>query len=170
MKRAHRAIAHEIADALKDPTRADWVPLAKRWLLVLAPPRKKRPREPAKAARRATVRELDALARAIVFARDEGKCQWTGCGRSDGLMDWAHILSRRHLATRWSTANSVVLCRAHHMLWHDRPLEAADWYIATFGMNSYQRLLAASKRRATDKGLVKLALMEEAKKLGVPLK
>lgn len=69
-------------------------------------------------------KKLDQLCREVVFLRDRD-CQW--CGGSQNLQ-WAHIVSRRYLSTRWSLSNSLVLCAGCHLRWHHRPLEGAAWF------------------------------------------
>jgi hypothetical protein len=165
---AARRAARELSKALDDPSSTDWVATAKRCLLLLAMPKRRvRVKDPARAARRTTVKELDAMCRAVVFARDEGKCR--KCGKSDGLLDWAHVLSRRHPKVRHDPENSMVLCRAHHMWWHDRPVEAAAWFKKEFD-GVYERLIQRNggPGRANN-GLTRLHLIQESRKYGLKL-
>jgi 5-methylcytosine-specific restriction endonuclease McrA len=171
MKRAHRQARDLLYEAVNNP-KADLRFAAKLAIILLGPSGKRtraKPRDAAKTARRTTVKELDAMCRAIVFARDGGACQWDVCGTTQGLIDWAHILSRRHTATRWDTRNSVVLCRKHHMQWHDRPMDAARWFQKRYGEPAYNALVARSQATRCDKVLTRLHLEAEAKKLGVSL-
>ena len=160
-------VAREIADCLPLFTDGPHRDRLQRWLLLLSPPKKKRrPKDPIRAARKTTVKELDALCRKIVFARDGGKCR--RCGKADGLLDWAHVLSRRHPKTRHDLENSFVLCRACHMFWHDRPVESSHWYLEAFGQRNYNLLkaMAGSPGRANH-ALTRLYLEQEAKKYGI---
>lgn len=74
--------------------------------------------------RRASVRELDQLCRALVFARDQ---QCVRCGSTE-KGQWAHVYTRRLLALRWDLDNSMILCAGCHLHWHHRPLEAVTWW------------------------------------------
>jgi 5-methylcytosine-specific restriction endonuclease McrA len=139
--------------------------------IVLLGPTSKRsrakPRDPAKSARKTTVKELDALCRRVVFARDGGRC--VRCGTAEGLLDWAHVLSRRHPKVRHDPENSMVLCRKDHMAWHDRPIEAAEWFNKTFP-DRYGRLVQRNGGPGrADNRMTRLFLEAEAKKYGVSL-
>ena len=171
MKRSVSTVAREIANALElDDGSLDVVAVPRvtiqGWLLLLSPPRKKRPRDVPKAARRATVKELDALCREVVFLRDEGKCR--RCGKP--AVDWSHVYSRRYKWLRWDLDNSSASCKGCHLLWHHRPLEGADWWRRYLGAETYQSLvLRAAKPRKTDPVLVKAHLEAELKALRVVL-
>ena len=69
-------------------------------------------------------KELDAAARLEVFERDGYKC--VRCG-SDKIQ-WAHIIGRRHLCTRWLPENALTLCAGCHMFWHEYPTLSGDWF------------------------------------------
>lgn len=71
------------------------------------------------------IRDLDALARQEVFERDGHKCIMCGSERN---IQWAHVLSRRHLSLRWSGTNAMTLCAGCHLHWHHQPLAATDWF------------------------------------------
>lgn len=175
MNRTISKVVREIADVLKNgPIREiegqEWREVHRtqlnRWILALAPKeRTRRPRDPIRAARKTTVKELDALARAVVFARDEGKCQW---GSGHAGTDWAHVRSRRFRSTRWMSENAVVLCRGCHLKWHQNPLLAADWFKDKFP-NRTNVIRQAMDRTKTDLNLVRLHLEQEARKLGISL-
>jgi 5-methylcytosine-specific restriction endonuclease McrA len=131
-----------------------------RWLLVLCPPRTRKILSESVKERRATAKELDALCREVVFLRDGGKCR--KCGRSDGLMDWAHVYSRRFRVTRWLPANSMVLCRTHHLWWHQSPTEAIEWWKSQVGPEIARRLEVMKRAaKAGPSRLVKLSLERE---------
>ncbi len=76
-----------------------------------------------------TKRDLDRLARAVVFDRDRHRC--ARCS-SRSLLQWAHVQTRRILATRWMLENSMVLCAGCHLWWHHYPLISARWFRKTF--------------------------------------
>jgi 5-methylcytosine-specific restriction endonuclease McrA len=115
------------------------------------------------------VKELDALCREVVFLRDGNKCR--KCGKESGLFDWAHVHSRRSRVLRWNLLNSLVLCRACHMRWHDASPGAGDamlkWWKAEVGPEVVTKLdlLKFTKPRKTDPELVRAYLEAERKKL-----
>lgn len=146
----------------------EWLAALDQCLLLLSPPKKKRPRDVprgAKARRQPSVPQLDALCREVVFLRDKGACRV--CGRTDGLMDWAHVYSRRFRIVRWDLDNSMVLCRKHHMWWHDSPIEAIEWWREHVGNKAL--LLDLKKRAGRAKPgarlLVKAHLEQEKRRL-----
>jgi hypothetical protein len=169
VSRAARTVARQIADYMNEPVDEDNMLLVDRgdlksWLLLLCPPRKRKPVSKGTKARRATTRELDALCREVVFLRDQGKCR--KCGRSDGLMDWAHVYSRRFRVTRWAPLGSLMLCRAHHLWWHQSPTEAVEWWRKEVGPAAAHKL--EMMKRATKCGpldLIKLDLEAEKRRL-----
>lgn len=133
-----------------------------RWLLLLCPPRKRKVRSPGVKARRATVKELDQLAREVVFARDGNKCR--KCGRTERLQ-WCHVYSRRYRWLRWDTNNSFCGCAGCHLTWHHRPTEGAQWWESSIGQQNYSilRLMAGHPQKA-DPDKWKLFLLQEKKK------
>jgi hypothetical protein len=147
--RAARTVAKEIADLLDDKRNsANHLGLEdtfclkesklQRWLLVLCPPRKRKAVSKGTKARRASVRELDALCREVVFLRDEGKCR--KCGKT--ATDWCHVHTRGTHATRWELDNSWAGCRGCHMnFWHKQPMHAARWWKKEIGAARYDDLM-----------------------------
>lgn len=81
-------------------------------------------------ARAKMIRELDAQARQEVFERDGNKC--IHCSNSDRAVQWAHVLSRRHLCLRWAADNAMTLCAGCHLFWHHEPAMAVEWFIKNF--------------------------------------
>lgn len=61
---------------------------------------------------------LDKLWSLCVRGRDK-RC--TFCQREGGKLDANHIMSRRHLATRWDLRNGNSLCFTCHRRFHDDP-------------------------------------------------
>lgn len=185
MKRATAKVAREIADMIEtmkkivqDESECGYAehPLHKfhtkfidgmqRWLLLLAPPpRKRRVKDPRTAKRRATVKELDALAREIVFERDGNECR--KCGRTDRQLQWCHVYGRQLKWLRWDLDNSFCGCAHCHMnWWHVLPKEAMEWWQRELGTSRFRRLeLLAAKPRKVDLGLVKAYLEGERGKL-----
>lgn len=171
MKRSHAQACRLLADALEDPNTVDWIGTAKRCLVLLAPPKKKiRKRDPVKSARKVTVKELDKLCRAIVFARDGNKCR--RCGKETHLQ-WSHVYTRGIEAIRWDLDNSKVLCAGcHNFWWHKRPVDAAAWWESEIGRArmSSLALRASMKGRGKPNYVAILKDLEaEAKRLGVKI-
>ena len=114
--------------------------------MLLKPKDKPQPRKRRNHSRRdrtrsraGMVRELDALARQEVFERDGHKCMMCS---SEKNIQWAHVLSRRHLAIRWNPDNAMTLCAGCHLFWHHQPLAAIDWFRKN-NPCKYETLLAA---------------------------
>lgn len=97
----------------------------------------KRIRDEHLCAKHLTLR-ADKLARAVVMERD------LVCRRCGTLQmgQWAHVVSRRYRALRWSPDNAVRLCRDCHAWQGGNPLEG-DAFFETLGID-----LAALKLRA----------------------
>jgi len=107
---------------------------------------------------------LDDLARKVVFARDGNQC--VRCGKKEGIQ-WCHVDSRRYLSTRWLLENSMALCAGHHLAWHHRPLEAAEWFRTTYPERWNRLTVRAASAQKFDRKLERLYLEAEARKLGV---
>lgn len=81
---------------------------------------------------------LDRLFSQLVRARAKFCCE--ACGKTDGLHDAAHILSRRHVHTRWDLLNAVCLCRGCHRYFTEHPFEWVDWCNKNIGFDTVQAL------------------------------
>jgi len=66
------------------------------------------------------------LAFAKVVKMTSGGCK--RCGRTIGLFDCAHTVSKTYMILRWNIRNAEKLCRACHGWWHDHPKSAEEWY------------------------------------------
>lgn len=77
-------------------------------------------------SRRRGILELDADARERVFERDGHECQ--RCHNPGRAVQWAHMISRRHLCIRWEADNGLSLCAGCHMWYDGYPLLAGDWF------------------------------------------
>jgi 5-methylcytosine-specific restriction endonuclease McrA len=75
--------------------------------------------------RRSLVIKLDALARERCFERDNHMC--VRCHNSRKVQ-WAHVISRRHLITRWELDNALSLCYTCHAFWHSYPSLSGPWF------------------------------------------
>ena len=76
--------------------------------------------------RRRWIKELDADARWRVFTRDQNECQC--CHDPQYAVQWAHMISRRHLCIRWEADNALSLCAGCHMWFDGYPLLSGDWF------------------------------------------
>ena len=165
MKRAAAKVAKEIAHYLngKGDTPAIDYRVLQGWILALAPPRKKPIRRSKTSLKsRATVKELDALCREIVFERGNGAC--LRCDKP--AVDWSHVYSRRFKWLRWELDNSWPACKGCHLWWHHKPMDAGAWYRGEIGPKRFDALvLRASKPRKVSPELVKAYLEQERKKL-----
>lgn len=92
--------------------------------------KKNHSRKNATRARHKMINDLDAIARAEVFARDDGRC--IRCENPDRSVQWAHVLSRRHPCLRWEADNAMSLCAGCHLKWHHEPALSVEWYIDHF--------------------------------------
>lgn len=91
------------------------------------------------------ITELDKLARAVVFARDGGKCRICGKSKPEVATHWAHVQSRSIKSTRWLVENSMVLCYYHHFRWaHERPLDYTAFVREQLGEENYLYVLRKS--------------------------
>lgn len=81
--------------------------------------------------------------------RSLGRCE--KCGTTTRLTA-AHIVSRRHRATRWDLRNGVCLCYRCHIHWaHTEPLDFAEWLRETKG----EALLFDLRKKSQDVTLAK---------------
>jgi len=86
-----------------------------------------------KRARGITIRELKAMSRAIVFARDGHRCVVCNRGKKDGVqLQWSHIVSQKVAATRFLTENIVCHCAGHHFAWHTNPPLWVLWWVERY--------------------------------------
>jgi hypothetical protein len=90
---------------------------------------------------------LDRLFSQAVRLRDGFTCRYSGM--SDGLMDCAHITSRRHVHTRWDMDNAVCLSRRWHMHFTSEPFAWVDWCRKELGADHVEQVLRRAQR--TDK-------------------
>ena len=93
---------------------------------------------------------LDRLFSQYIRTRDGFACRYSG--RTDGIMDCAHILSRRHVWTRWDPDNAVCLSRRWHMHFTVEPFAWVDWVRSELGPDHVEMLQirAASREKLTD--------------------
>ena len=108
--------------------------------------------------------KMDKLCSEMVRAR--GRCD--RCGKTQNLQ-CAHIISRSHLATRWSLDNLLCLCPDCHINFaHKNPLAFADWVRGKIGEEKYD-LLKEVANHTTDYCVadyeLKLKILKEMKEL-----
>lgn len=78
--------------------------------------------------------KLDELAKTAAKTRDNYTCQKCGKEATGSGMHGSHVIpvSAGNLL-RWDTQNIKALCHHCHInWWHKNPLEAAQWFEATF--------------------------------------
>ena len=169
-------VAKEIADFLEGKSSFPaglpkiLVPRAtlERWILFLVPPKRKvRPRDVVRTARKTSIKELDRMCRAVVFARDRGTCR--KCGMP--AKDWSHVFTRGIHNVRWDLDGSFASCKGCHLRWHARPTEAKEWWESEIGSArmSSLALRANGKRGKPNHEAIRATLEQEAKALGVTL-
>lgn len=116
-----------------------------------------------------------ALLRAIVLYRDGYKCR--KCGRSEPavVLQVSHIKSRgAHPSLAWNVENCLALCKKDHLYWwHRDPQDAAEWCLLNLDEQTRRKLDFTARmngrRGGSDLGLVRIALEQDMKRLGLPL-
>jgi 5-methylcytosine-specific restriction endonuclease McrA len=105
--------------------------------------RRFRPREGPRHGRRFTVKDLDALVRAIVVLRDGQRCR--RCGNVTGLQA-SHVYGKgAHPSLRWDPDNVKLLCvRCHLYWWHRDTATAMRWWEGTVAADVAERLRRAA--------------------------
>lgn len=96
-------------------------------------------RKPKKSRRKSLDDMVQAAARAMVIARDR-KC--VVCGRSDGILQGGHLISRRKASVRWDERNlycQCSICNGQHR-YHQYPLYA--YALSVWGEKQMQELFA----------------------------
>lgn len=85
---------------------------------------KKKDKKPTK---KFLIKRCDSLFGEIIRLRDGMKCCKTG--RTDGVLQVAHIFSRRYMNTRWEPDNVVLLASGIHIFWaHKHPADFISWF------------------------------------------
>ena len=112
------------------PLRAKAAPKPKPWLRADGTP-KRGYTKAGKKSKKTLTAAADTLARRACHAR--GYCQGAGWekknppkttgGSCQGRLEWAHILSRRHMKIRWMPENCLCLCSSCHAYFTAEPHE-----------------------------------------------
>lgn len=90
-------------------------------------------------------KKLDTLFHAYIRKRD-GKCMMaTGWGGCNGPIQAGHVISRRHLATRWDDTNVFGQCRSHNYQHTFNPNLYISWYVTKYGPEKYESLVRKSR-------------------------
>lgn len=100
-------------------------------------------------------KELDALCRAVVFARDGHRC--VKCG-DEKRLQWCHVYSRHFVSMRWDPDNSFCGCSGCHLWWHHRPLDASRWFEQLYPERAKRLALISLTKRKPDLAAIKLYL------------
>lgn len=92
--------------------------------------------------RRKLIKKMDKLFSDII--RSQGVCDKCGSTRN---LQCAHVISRRHLKTRFDLENGLCLCvKCHLFEAHREPHEFVRWFDNKYGGSLYEEL----KKRAND--------------------
>lgn len=116
--------------------------------------------------RRPTVKQLDALCRQVVMARDRNQCQLVraGMGACGGHLQACHIYGKgAHPALRFDPENVIAGCWRHHApqspaSWHSNPMVYVDWFRAEYPERAKRLLLLSQTRRRVDASATRLYL------------
>jgi len=101
---------------------------------------------PKKVNKKKLIKKMDDLFSKII--RSQGECD--KCGKTKSLQ-CSHVVSRRHLQTRWDLDNAIPLCYRCHIHWqHKEPHEFVRWFDDKYGGKLYDEL----KRRANKIGKI----------------
>jgi 5-methylcytosine-specific restriction endonuclease McrA len=92
--------------------------------------------------RKSLIGKGDAGCRQIAKSRAGGKCEYGGC-RELGT-ECHHIISRRHMATRFLPENLILLCADHHRFAHAHREDFMTVLWLDFG-NTINKLTELSK-------------------------
>lgn len=94
--------------------------------------------KPTPAPKRAVMRtKCDILAGRICKLKAKNRC--LNC-KSTYIPNWAHIVSRGYLSTRWDEDNCFCLCQKCHMYFTNHPVEWENFVIKQIGIEKYDEL------------------------------
>lgn len=65
----------------------------------------------------------------------------------DEGLQWAHIVTRGALTTRWNLKNCLCLCAGCHFWGHKHPIDFSMWLIKEFGEEWYYQLKRSPKKK-----------------------
>lgn len=101
---------------------------------------------------------LDRLFSQYIRLKANNVCK--ACKKMGGLVDCAHIVSRRSAATRWLEDNAVCLCRGCHMFYGEHPHDWAELTYEWLGKRLNEIRVIANNARPP-KILEKIAIGED---------
>ena len=109
---------------------------------------------------------LDRICTKAVRLREKNICQNCGKYVTGQNSHCAHIMSRRHMSTRYYLPNLLHLCFQCHRYWHSEVSKFELWVRGLIGDKEYDKLLIMS-RETWDKDNLKwgMYLKEEIKRL-----
>lgn len=93
------------------------------------------------------VTNLDRLFSQYIRARAGWRCECCGVDLSlePHRLDTSHVLSRRHVHTRWDEANAVAECKSCHRYHTEHPHDFADWTRGYLGSDHVAALQERAK-------------------------
>lgn len=118
-------------------------------------------------------KELDALLRRIVMARDRETCRRCGKGKVAGRgggIETAHIYPKgKYQAMRYRLDNVLALCHAcHHHFAHKDPINFAAWVRGELGDKAMDRLaVVAASPGKVDRDGDRLYLLNVGQRWGI---
>jgi hypothetical protein len=88
---------------------------------------------------------LDVLFAAYIRKRDNKCLMGEMWGKCNGPIQAGHLISRRHLATRWDEENVYGQCRSHNYQHTFNPNLYISWYVKKYGSDQYENLIRRSR-------------------------
>lgn len=98
------------------------------------------------------------------IVRSRGRCE--RCGRSDGRLECAHIISRSYAATRTKEENAWCLCWACHRRLTEHPDEHMQFVAQTIGMDAFDVMKQVALSRTKVDWIAEAERLSEQVKLG----
>lgn len=106
--------------------------------------------KPQKRARKAIVKELDAIVSHRIRERDMhifGGCPFCIAeGKSGPIEHNSHLITRSKYAVRWNLINCHGSCAGHNFMHEHNPHIYTAWFIGRYGLAKYNELLAESNQ------------------------
>ena len=117
--------------------------------------------------RKKLINKCDALAREVVYKRDNHTCQ--KCGSKINRLNPAHFVGRKNMNMRFDTRNVITLCVACHFYMDGNPYDFTKWYKKWIGQEMFEKLMIKKfnklKTSVANLTLVRLYLEQELKKV-----
>lgn len=77
--------------------------------------------------RKRMMKDLDNLARTIVYTRDRLTCRKCGRKAPEWRLNPSHIFERENKRLRWDEDNILTKCVACHWWWHNNQADGVKW-------------------------------------------